>query len=75
MYAFTQVAIYGKTYCHAAKDTWKLCKERGVGMRSPQRKRKKKKEKERKRKKKKEKERKRKKKKEKEMQVFFHGIL
>eukprot|EP00026_Physarum_polycephalum_P006629 Phypoly_transcript_06679.p1 GENE.Phypoly_transcript_06679~~Phypoly_transcript_06679.p1 ORF type:complete len:540 (+),score=92.81 Phypoly_transcript_06679:76-1695(+) len=30
MYAFTQVAIYGKSYCRAAKDTWKLCKERGV---------------------------------------------
>ena len=32
MYAFTQVAIYGKTYCRAAKDTWQLCKDRGVGM-------------------------------------------
>lgn len=31
MYAFTQVAIYGKTYCQAAKDTWTLVKSRGVG--------------------------------------------
>lgn len=30
MYAFTQVAIYGKTYCQAAKDTWTLVKSRGV---------------------------------------------
>lgn len=30
MYAFTQVAIYGKTYCQAAKDTWTLVKARGV---------------------------------------------
>ena len=24
------VAIYGKSYCNAAKDTWKLIKDRGV---------------------------------------------
>jgi Na+/melibiose symporter-like transporter len=29
-YAFTQVAIYGKDFCTAAKDTWKLVKERGI---------------------------------------------
>jgi len=29
-YAFTQVAIYGKTFCQAAKDTFNLLKERGV---------------------------------------------
>jgi len=29
-YAFTQVAIYGKPFCQAAKDTWNLLKERGV---------------------------------------------
>lgn len=29
-YAFAQVAIYGKDYCTAAKDTWQLCKRRGV---------------------------------------------
>ncbi|ORX91785.1 DUF580-domain-containing protein [Basidiobolus meristosporus CBS 931.73] len=29
-YAFTQVAIYGKPYCQAAKDTWKLIQDRGV---------------------------------------------
>jgi len=29
MYAFAQVAIYGKKYCDAAKDTWELIKERG----------------------------------------------
>jgi len=29
-YAFTQVAIYGKTFCQAAKDTFNLMKERGV---------------------------------------------
>ncbi|KAJ3410813.1 putative choline transporter, neither null mutation nor overexpression affects choline transport [Chytridiales sp. JEL 0842] len=28
-YAFTQVAIYGKGYCQAAKDTWQLAKSRG----------------------------------------------
>ena len=28
-YAFTQVAIYGKDYCQAAKDTWELFKSRG----------------------------------------------
>jgi hypothetical protein len=28
-YAFTQVAIYGKGYIQAAKDTWQLCKSRG----------------------------------------------
>lgn len=30
VYAFTEVAIYGKSYCQAAKDTWTLCKERGI---------------------------------------------
>jgi len=30
MYAFTQVAIYGKSYCQAAKDTWRLLKSHGV---------------------------------------------
>ena len=29
-YAFTQVAIYGKDYCSAAKDTWQLVKTRGI---------------------------------------------
>ena len=29
-YAFTQVAIYGKDYCTAGKDTWQLLKSRGV---------------------------------------------
>ncbi|KAJ1340213.1 hypothetical protein BSLG_005206 [Batrachochytrium salamandrivorans] len=29
-YAFTQVAIYGKDYCTAAKDTWELIKSRGI---------------------------------------------
>jgi len=29
-YAFTQVAIYGKTYINAAKDTWELIKTHGV---------------------------------------------
>jgi len=29
-YAFTEVAIYGKSYCEAAKDTWTLCKARGI---------------------------------------------
>ncbi|CAG8517758.1 1948_t:CDS:10 [Ambispora leptoticha] len=31
-YAYTQVAIYGKSYVHAAKDTWTLIKERGVEL-------------------------------------------
>ncbi|TPX31288.1 hypothetical protein SmJEL517_g05328 [Synchytrium microbalum] len=30
VYAFTQVAIYGKDYCDAAKATWALVKSRGV---------------------------------------------
>ncbi|ORX85667.1 DUF580-domain-containing protein [Anaeromyces robustus] len=30
VYAFTEVAIYGKSYCQAAKDTWTLCKSRGI---------------------------------------------
>jgi hypothetical protein len=30
VYAFTEVAIYGKSYCDAAKDTWTLCKARGI---------------------------------------------
>jgi hypothetical protein len=29
-YAFTQVAIYGKDYCTAGKDTWELTKSRGL---------------------------------------------
>jgi len=29
-YAYVQVAIYGKSYCEAAKDTWSLIKSRGV---------------------------------------------
>ena len=29
-YAFAQVAIYGKDYCTAAKDTWALAKARGI---------------------------------------------
>ncbi|KAF9439260.1 putative choline transporter, neither null mutation nor overexpression affects choline transport [Entomortierella beljakovae] len=29
-YAFAQVAIYGKSYIHAAKDTWTIIKDRGV---------------------------------------------
>ncbi len=29
-YAFTQVAIYGKDYCTAGKDTWTLIKSRGI---------------------------------------------
>ncbi|KAI8906684.1 plasma-membrane choline transporter-domain-containing protein, partial [Gorgonomyces haynaldii] len=29
-YAFAQVAIYGKDYCAAAKDTWELCKSKGI---------------------------------------------
>jgi len=30
LYAFTQVAIYGKSYCRAAKDTWTLIKSHGI---------------------------------------------
>jgi len=30
VYAFTEVAIYGKSYCEAAKDTWEICKARGI---------------------------------------------
>jgi len=29
-YAFAQIAIYGKTYCQAAKDTWDLVHSHGV---------------------------------------------
>ncbi|ORZ38827.1 plasma-membrane choline transporter-domain-containing protein [Catenaria anguillulae PL171] len=29
-YAYTQVAIYGKDFCRAAKDTWTLVKDRGI---------------------------------------------
>jgi len=29
-YAFTQVAIYGKDFCTAGKDTWRLAKSRGI---------------------------------------------
>jgi len=32
VYAFTQVAIYGKTYCQAARDTWELFNHRGLDM-------------------------------------------
>jgi len=32
VYAFTQVAIYGKPYCEAASDTWKLIKARGLDI-------------------------------------------
>jgi len=31
-YAFTQVAVYGKTYCDAAKATWQLLSARGFDM-------------------------------------------
>jgi len=30
VYTFTEVAIYGKLYCQTAKDTWTLCKARGI---------------------------------------------
>eukprot|EP01113_Clastostelium_recurvatum_P015021 TRINITY_DN18283_c0_g1_i4.p1 TRINITY_DN18283_c0_g1~~TRINITY_DN18283_c0_g1_i4.p1 ORF type:complete len:562 (-),score=125.66 TRINITY_DN18283_c0_g1_i4:44-1681(-) len=30
MYAFTQVAIYGKSFCQASKDTWNLFKSNGA---------------------------------------------
>ncbi|KAJ3340942.1 putative choline transporter, neither null mutation nor overexpression affects choline transport [Gonapodya sp. JEL0774] len=30
VYAFAEVAIYGKDYCSAAKDTWNLVKRKGV---------------------------------------------
>jgi len=29
-YAFVQVAVYGKTFCQAAKDTWHLMTQRGI---------------------------------------------
>jgi len=29
-YAFTQVAIYGKPFCQAGKDTWTMIKDRGI---------------------------------------------
>jgi len=29
-YAFTQVAIYGKPFCQAGKDTWHMIKDRGI---------------------------------------------
>ncbi|KAG9290148.1 hypothetical protein G9A89_010454 [Geosiphon pyriformis] len=29
-YAYVEVAIFGKSYCEAAKDTWTLIKDRGV---------------------------------------------
>jgi hypothetical protein len=32
MYAFTQVAVYGKTYCQAAKSTWELFKSHGIDI-------------------------------------------
>lgn len=31
-YAFVQVAVYGKTYCEAAKDTFRMLSERGWDM-------------------------------------------
>jgi len=30
VYAFTEVAVFGKPYCQAAKDTWTLCKANGI---------------------------------------------
>jgi len=30
IYAYTQIAIYGKPYCEAASDTWALFKARGI---------------------------------------------
>jgi hypothetical protein len=30
IYAFAQVAIYGKSYCQAAKDTWHLISSHGI---------------------------------------------
>lgn len=30
IYAFAQVAIYGKSYCQAAKDTWSLISSHGI---------------------------------------------
>lgn len=32
VYAFTQVAIYGKPFCRAAKDTWTLIQDRGLEL-------------------------------------------
>jgi len=32
VYAYTQIAIYGKPYCAAATDTWQLFKHRGIDM-------------------------------------------
>ncbi|KAJ1497768.1 putative choline transporter, neither null mutation nor overexpression affects choline transport [Coelomomyces lativittatus] len=32
VYAFTQVAMYGKPYCRAAKDTMHLLKDRGIDL-------------------------------------------
>lgn len=29
-YAFTQVAIYGKPFCQAGKDTWRMIQDRGI---------------------------------------------
>ncbi|MGL4364093.1 MAG: choline transporter-like family protein [Bacteroidales bacterium] len=31
-YAFVQVAMYGKSYCHAGKDTFNLVKDRGLEL-------------------------------------------
>ncbi|CAG8512971.1 11414_t:CDS:10 [Ambispora gerdemannii] len=31
-YAYTQVAIFGKSYLHAARDTWTLIRERGLEL-------------------------------------------
>ena len=30
MYAFTYVAIYGHTYCEAAKETWQMLSSKGI---------------------------------------------
>jgi hypothetical protein len=32
VYAFTQVAVYGKGYCEAASSTWELIKSRGIDL-------------------------------------------
>ena len=29
-YAFSHIALYGKAYIPAAKDTWKMMKDRGI---------------------------------------------
>ncbi|KAJ3394524.1 putative choline transporter, neither null mutation nor overexpression affects choline transport [Lobulomyces angularis] len=32
IYAYTEVAAFGKSYCQAAKDTWEIIKSRGVDL-------------------------------------------